>query len=504
MGPEALEWLNLLLRVAHVIAAIMWIGDSFLFMWMDSNLRKPERPREGDVIGELYMAHGGGFYELVKRRSLATLPEPLHTFKWESYTTWITGFFLLTVVYYLSGPAMLLDAGSTLSHGAAVAISLGALAGGVVVYQTLCRTPLVDHKPVFALFGLLAITAVAYGFSQLFAARAVFIQVGAMLGSIMSSNVLLRIIPAQREMLAATREGRAVDTRPGAQAKRQSTHNHYLTLPVLFMMLSNHFPAVYGHPQSWLVLALIVVFAVGVKVFMNERGQMPSAQLVATAVALLVLIAMTTTPRRGAAYGELTQHPKVGFATVQTIVKNRCVVCHAAQPLHAAYATAPMGVRLETPEEIQAQAGRIFTRAVHTHTMPLGNMTVMTDEERTLVGAWIAQGARLTAVDAPPPSAAAAPVAPRPSADLFSTRCALCHGPGGRGDGPASAGLSPRPRDFSDPAWQASVTDEALTQVIVGGGAGAGKSPLMPANPDLADQPEQVRKLIEVIRGFGR
>ncbi len=491
MEAFVLEWLNLLLRVAHVIAAIMWIGDSFLFMFLDSHLSTPTKEREGDVVGELWMTHSGGFYEVVKRRSLAALPPRLFWFKWESYSTWITGFFLLTVVFYLGGAAALIDADSPLSHGAAIGLSLGLLFGGAVVYHLLCLTPLVRSPAAMGLVGLVAVGGLAWGLGQVFAPRAVFLQLGAMFGTIMSSNVMLRIIPAQRHMLAATQSGQPVDTTYGARAKQRSVHNHYLTLPVLFTMLSNHLPGVYGHAHAWLVLVLVFVFAAGVKYLMNFRGSSHPAVTLGTAGSLLAVLALTTPAPLGAADPTLAAMPKVGFATVQRIVDTRCVTCHAAQPADPSFLAAPGGVRLDDPALIAAHATRIYVRAVQTKTMPLGNLTGMTDEERRLLGAWIAQGADPEATD---PAGA--------GREVFLSRCALCHGEGGGGDGPGAAALKPPPRDLRDAAWQAATDDAALRKVIVEGGAASGKSAAMPPHPDLGQTPDQLEALLRFLRGL--
>lgn len=492
MEPFVLEWLNLLLRVAHVIAAIMWVGDSFLFMFLDSHLSRPTKPREGDVVGELWMTHSGGFYEVVKRRSLSELPPQLFWFKWESYATFISGFFLLTVVFYLGGSAALVDPGSPLGHRAAVALSLGLLLGGVVVYHLLCLTPLVRSPRVMGVVGLLALSGLAYGLGHVFAPRAVFLQLGAMLGTIMSSNVLLRIVPAQQHMLAATRANEPVDASHGLVAKQRSIHNHYLTLPVLFTMLSNHLPGVYAHSQAWLVLALVFVFLVGVKYAMNARGATSPALGLGTLGALLAVVALTT-PRAGAGFDPaLAAGPPVGFGTVKRIIDTRCVTCHSARPADPSFLAAPADVRFDDPAEIKARAGRIFVRAVQTRTMPLGNLTGITDEERRLLGAWIAQGADLEAIDS---TAAMA-------RDLFAVRCAMCHGERGAGDGPAGVALKPPPRDFRDAAWQAATTDDLLRKTILEGGAAVGKSGTMPAHPDLAAEPDVLKELILLLRGF--
>lgn len=507
MSPAAQEWLNLAVRWAHVIAAIMWIGDSFLFMWLDSQLRKPDRQLPGDVVGELWMAHSGGFYEVVKRKSLDALPPQLHWFKWESYTTWITGFLLLIVVYYLGGRAMMVDAGSSLSHLAAVHISLALLAGTVVLYDLLCRTPLVKDGRVFGVVGLALVVGAAYGITRIFTPRAAFLQVGAMLGTLMASNVFFRIIPAQKHMLAATREGRPVDTSYGMRAKQRSTHNHYLTLPVLFTMLSNHFPTLYGHEQPWAILGLLFVAGAGVKYIMNFRTRTHPLVLAGTGGALAAVIVMTA-PKAIAIDPAYAEGPKVSFATAQMIVQTRCVTCHADKPTNPSFAAAPSGVMLDTPERIAAYAPRIFVRAAQTKTMPLGNLTFITDEERRLLGAWVAQGADVAApgpVDIPAP-AVTARVYSSPAEEarvIFSERCTPCHGAEGRGNGPSASSLNPKPRNYHDMAWQAQATDEGIAKAIVEGGPAVGKSAIMPSNPDLTGKPEVVKELVKVIRGFG-
>lgn len=515
MEPFILEWLNLVIRVAHVVAGIMWIGDSFLFMWMDSHLTKPEKPREGDVVGELWMTHSGGFYEVVKRKSLSALPPTLYWFKWESYATFITGFFLITVVFYLGGPAMLVDAGSPLGHGAAVALSLGLLLGGVVLYHLVCATPLIANVQLFGVLALLSFMGLAYALGMVFSPRAVFLQIGAMMGTIMSSNVLLRIIPSQKEMLAATREGRPVDTSFGARAKQRSVHNHYATLPVLFTMVSNHLPGVYGHSQAWLVLGLVFLFAVGVKYFMNLRAETPPVYLAGTFAALVAVVVLTAPVNQAASMDALANGPTVSFATVQDIVQARCTACHAAHPVNPSFAAPPMGVMLETGEQIHAQAGRILVRAVHTKTMPLGNLTGITDQERSFLGAWIAQGAHVDAAGpsqvnpsaAPVPAPVAAPANETPAQaakTLFTTRCVMCHGEKGAGDGVAGAALTPKPRNFSDKAWQAATGDDAIKKAILEGGAAVGKSALMPPNPDLVQKPEVLVELVKHLRSLAQ
>ncbi len=504
------EWLALLVRWAHLVAGIMWIGDSFLFMWLDSHLETPRKPREGEVMGELWLTHGGGFYEMVKRKSLAAseLPPNLYWFKWESYSTWITGFLLITIVYYFGGSAMLVDAGGPVSHLVAVHLSLGGLVVGVGVYHLLARTPVAKSNLNFAALGLFLIALTAFGYAQVFNGRAVFLQLGAMLGSIMASNVFFRIIPAQRHMMAATKAGTPVDTSYGVRAKKHSTHNHYLTFPVLFTMLSNHFAPLFGHPQPWLLLTLMCVFGMGLKYTMNFRAKTPPI-IWAPAFAALVTVIVLTAPK-AAAYGG-SEQPPVSFATARGIIETRCVTCHAEKTTNALFTAAPQGVMLDTPERIAANKDRIMIRAIQTKSMPLGNITGMTDGERTLLGAWVAQGANIHA-EGPaqlPPAAAPTTDAPAPFVDptveaekIYEQRCTPCHGTHGQGDGSAAAALTPRPRNFSDPAWQAAANDQALGKIILLGGPAAGLSALMPPNPDLAMKPDVVMALVKKVRDF--
>ena len=407
MPAIALEWLHLAARWIHVLAAIMWIGDSFLFMWMDAALVPPSRPREGAVVGELWMVHSGGFYEVVKRRVLApgTMPAKLHWFMWEAYTTWITGFLLLVLVYYLSGGVYLIDRSvSGIGIGAAVALSVGLLAAGWLIYDGLWRSPLARRPGLAALVSFALLVAAAYALTRLYGGRGAYIQIGAMMGTIMATNVGHVIIPAQRAMVAATRAGREADATLGARAKLRSTHNHYLTLPVLFTMLSSHFPATYGNPLNWLVLALLVVVGGALKHVMSHRTQSRLWVVTAGAAALFAVVALTarsTSP--AAAGGSDRAAPEVPFAAAREIIQRRCITCHAAHPTNPSFPQPPSGIVLEDPRRIQALAPRIMVRAVVTKTMPLGNLTGMTDDERATLGAWIDQGARIDGARPPRP-----------------------------------------------------------------------------------------------------
>lgn len=518
MEASIQEWLNIVARWIHVIAAIMWVGDSFLFMWMDSHLSKPRKPGDDALAGELWMVHSGGFYEVYKRKYLRPdqLPPKLYWFKWESYTTWISGMCLLVIVYFMGGAVYLIDPSvMPMSQFAAVHLTLGLLAVGWLVYDALCTFVFRGSIRRAAAIGWPLIVALAYGLGQVYAPRAAFLLVGAIMGTIMAGNVFFRIIPAQRHMLAATKAGTPVDTSYGLRAKQRSMHNHYMTLPVIFTMLSNHFPGMYGHPQAWVILALLFAFGVSLKIFMNQRGETPLPILALGGIGLAGVVAMTFPKSAGSSFGAYADHPPVPFARVQEIVSARCVSCHSENPATPAFPVAPNGVKFDTPALVHAYAERMYVRAVVNKTMPLANMTGMTDVERAEFGAWVAQGANIEgatgviggaapgALSLPGPTLAVgiSPVAE--ARTIYASRCALCHGPGGAGDGPTASVLRPHPRDYRDAAWQKGVTDEALGMVIVQGGAAAGLSTAMPPNPELATKPEVVAELVGLIRGFG-
>jgi uncharacterized membrane protein/cytochrome c551/c552 len=509
-----LEWLNLLVRWVHVIAAIMWVGDSFLFVWLDSHLTAPTKPREGAVVGELWMTHSGGFYEVIKRKSLAQneLPAQLYWFKWESYTTWLTGFALLCVVYYGAGASFLLDAQvSDLSRTTATIISVALLPAAFVVYEVLWMTPLSKDNRAFGAVGLVLLAGLAYWLTHLFSGRGAFLQLGATMGTVMAANVFFRIIPAQRHMLAATQAGTPVDTSYGARAKGRSIHNHYLTLPVLFTMLSNHFPSTYGHPLAWVVVVVLFIFGASLKYTMNFRGKTHPV-VVGGLVTSLASFVFLTMPKKESLPGleRYANAKPVSFATVNAVLQARCVSCHAAKPTTAMFLGAPQGIMLETKEQVAQHAERIYLRAVATKTMPLGNLTGITDDERELLGAWMAQGGNVEApgpvelptAPTPKPATPAATSPAETATALFQNLCSTCHGLDGRAETDTAKALTPRPRAFTDAAWQAGVTDEHLVKVILEGGAAVGKSALMPANPDLVNQPEVVKALVARVRSY--
>jgi len=498
------EALNLFVRWIHVLAAIMWIGDSFLFMWMDSHLEPPTKDRggqPGQVVGELYMTHSGGFYEVIKRKFLAKheMPATLYWFKWESYTTWMSGFLLLFVVYYLNGATYLVDAdvSATFSTAQGILLSLGLLIGGWLVYDNLWKSPLRNYPKALAPFCFAALVAIAFGVTQVFSGRAAYLHIGAMMGTIMTFNVFFRIIPGQKAMLAATRAGTPIDTSHGVKAKTRSRHNHYMTLPVLFCMLSNHFPGTFQAAQPWLVLAVVFIFGAGLKYLMNYRGKAGLVVWASTLGAFAAIVVLTSGRTLAVASDEELMHTATSFPKVYNLVQEHCTQCHATVP--ATLKSAPAGIVLEQPEAIVKYAPRILHMVWVTRAMPFGNKTGMTDEQRQTIAAWVVQGAKMTA--APRYEVSEPTPALRGEAEaLYATRCAVCHGPDGRGDGPSAKGIVPHPTNLRDYVWQESISDEDLHKVILKGGAALKKSASMPASLDLEDRPELLTAVAYVVR----
>lgn len=388
-----LDWLNLILRWAHIITGIAWIGSSFYFMWLDARLNVPPRDPEGpDVAGDLWAVHGGGFYHSQKYKvAPAELPQPLHWFKWEAYATWLTGFLLLTVVYYVNADALLVDPDvAGIDAVTAIILSLLLLPAGWFLYDALCRFG--PGGAGFAVLGAASVLGLCYGVSQLYGGRGAFMQIGVMLGTLMAANVWRVIIPSQQALVAARQSGGVPDAALGARAKQRSVHNNYLTLPVVFAMISPHFAFTYAHRYGWLVLFLLFVGGALVRHYFNLRnqGRHVVALPIAAVVLGIVLIALLA-PRHPQHGPAATQG--ASFAQVNRIIHARCVTCHSAAPDHPTAPIAAAGVAFDTPREIKAWSPRIFERAVATRTMPLANLTGMTDDERAVIGRWYAGGA---------------------------------------------------------------------------------------------------------------
>jgi uncharacterized membrane protein len=385
------EWANLLLRWLHVIAGIAWIGTSFYFIGLDNQL---DPPRDGNprVKGEQWSIHGGGFYHKQKYTlAPATLPEKLHWFKWEAYWTWLSGFALFVLIYWGSASTYLVDpAVMDLAPGTAVAISAVMLVSGWVIYDLACRSALAknEHALLGVAVGLLAISAFAA--CHIFSGRGAFLQVGAMTGTIMVANVAMVIIPGQRKMVAAMQAGQLPDPKYGASGKQRSVHNTYLTLPVVFLMLSPHYPITWAGQGNWLVLLAITLAGAMVRQFFVARqfGRTP-LWLPAGAAALVAGLMVLLAPARGP---QLAAADVPSMEQVQAIAAARCASCHAARPTDEAFAAPPKGVMLETPQQIRRWAAAI-RQQVATEAMPPGNLTEITAEERARLLAWVAAGA---------------------------------------------------------------------------------------------------------------
>ncbi len=396
MEAHLIEMLGMLLRWLHVIAGIAWVGSSFYFVWLDDSLDPPppgsEEARKG-VSGELWAIHGGGFYNPQKYAvAPARLPDKLHWFKWEAYTTWLSGTALLVIVYWMRAQAMMVDPTvASLTSAQAVGIGIASMIGSWIVYDLLCRSPLGRRDGALAVvvFGLL--TLLAWELSRTLGGRAAYIQVGTSIGTIMAGNVFFVIIPGQKRMVAAMRAGLKPNPVDGARGKQRSVHNNYFTLPVVFIMISNHYAATYSHPRAWAVLALISAAGVLIRHFFNRKHKGSwSWQYLAAAAVLLGIVAVWTAPH-------IQPLPPVkGPVTldrVRSIVGQRCVACHSQAPTFPGISQPPAGVVLQGADSIVQNAQRIYQQVVVTRIMPLGNASQMTDEERAVIAAWVTAGA---------------------------------------------------------------------------------------------------------------
>lgn len=389
------QWLHLLARWFHVVIGAAWIGTSFYFVWLNNSVRPPETAEDDgeNVKGVVWSVHGGAFYKTTKYDGApATLPKTLHWFKWESYLTWISGVVLLGTIYWSQARAMMIDPQvADLNPWVAVAIGVGSVVGGWLVYDIGCR---LLHKwpKLLAGLGIVGITTLAWGLSELLSARAAYIHVGAVLGTCMAANVFFIIIPGQRVIVDAMLKGETPDLSKGAAGALRSLHNNYITLPVLFIMVSNHFPFTFGSEAPWAVLAAVSAIGGALRHWFNlhGRGQVNNWLIPGAVVATLALafVLRPDTPEP-VAEGEV-EAPS--FGQVYTVIATRCQPCHSAKPTML-YTEPPQGLLLETPAQLSARANEIHQRTVVTQTMPLGNMTEMTDEEREILDAWFKAGA---------------------------------------------------------------------------------------------------------------
>ena len=392
------EWLEIGVRWLHVITAIAWIGSSFYFIALDLGLRQtPSLPPLAH--GEEWQVHGGGFYHIQKYLVAPDMmPEHLTWFKWESYATWLSGFAMLVLVYYLGSELYLIDpAIADLTALQAVAISLGSLAFGWIAYDQICKSRFGDDNTRLMIGLYIILVAMSWGYTQVFMGRAALLHLGAFTATIMSANVFMIIMPNQRIVVADLKAGRKPDPKYGKIAKQRSTHNNYLTLPVIFLMLSNHYPLIFATQYNWLIASLVFLMGVTIRHWFNSkhaRKGNPHWTWFVTAVIFIVIAWLSSTPARDtpqetALHGAaLTYASATGFDDVVAIVQGRCSMCHAAEPNWAGMSWPPKGVILETPVQIAQSAKRIYLQSGITHAMPPGNLSYMEPSERAAIVKW--------------------------------------------------------------------------------------------------------------------
>lgn len=392
MTIDIAEWLNLAIRWLHLTAGIAWIGSSFYFVWLDNHLKPPA---SGEASGELWSVHGGGFYHNQKYQvAPAKMPDDLHWFKWEAYWTWISGFSLLVLVYYGGAKSFLIDPTKVaLSAPAAIAIGLGFLALGWLVYDSLCRSPLKANNKLLGAIWFVSLLASAIILNSIFNARGAYLHIGAMIGTVMVANVFFVIIPNQRKVVAALIARQTPDPALGKAAKQRSVHNNYMTLPVLFIMVSPHYPMTYGADRPWLVLALLGLMGVAIRHVFNLRHHGADTRVTMMVAAALAIASVSyVTMEKAGKSGSPAPSTAVTYADIQPILSRHCAACHSAHPTNPAFASPPLGIVLDSYEHVSAVAPRIKTVAVDAEVMPLGNTTGMTKLEREKLGLWIAQG----------------------------------------------------------------------------------------------------------------
>lgn len=395
----AMDWLEFAVRWTHVITAMAWIGSSFYFIALDLGLN---RNIAGPADGEEWQVHGGGFYHIQKYLiAPEAMPEHLTWFKWESYSTWLSGFFLLFLVYYLGADLYLVDPNvADISTISAIAISVASIAFGWIAYDFLCKSKLGESPTILMLLLYALLVCMAYGYTEVFSGRAALLHLGAFTATIMSANVFFIIMPNQRIVVADLKAGRTPDAKYGKIAKLRSTHNNYLTLPVIFFMLSNHYPLAFATEYNWIIASLIFLMGVTIRHYFNSkhaRNGNPTWTWLATAILFLIVAWLSTAPLymddKNETAGKVTPVQQSlmqseGFEEVATIVQGRCAMCHADEPSWEGIVWPPKGVRLETHQQIAQHAEAIFIQSGVTHAMPPANVSQITDEERARLIAW--------------------------------------------------------------------------------------------------------------------
>ena len=389
------EWLSLIVRWLHVVAGIAWIGSSFYFIHLDLSLkRRPDLPQ--GVQGDAWQVHGGGFYHMVKYLvAPARMPDELTWFKWEAYTTWLSGFALLVIVYYLGAELYLIDKSVLdLTATTAAAVAFGSLVVAWLLYEALCRSPLGRHEVTLALIGYVFLVALTYGFTHVFSGRGAFTQIGALIGTIMVANVFVIVIPNQKKTVAALLAKQEPNPKWGEEAKQRSVHNNYLTLPVVFLMIANHYPLMFATRFNWLIVAIVLAIGPVIRHFFNSRHEGKGSPWWTWGVAAAGMIAvawLSGLGPRDTATGARAE--RVTVAAAHNVVLSRCSMCHMEGPVWPGVHSPPKGVLLDGPENIRRHAHLIEINAVRSSAMPPGNITEMTPQERAILAAWLAAGA---------------------------------------------------------------------------------------------------------------
>jgi uncharacterized membrane protein len=395
-GSILTEWLSLIFRWLHVVAAIAWIGSSFYFIHLDLSL-KPNSTLPDGVQGEAWQVHGGGFYRIVKYLvAPAQLPDELTWFKWEAYTTWLSGFALMVVVYYLDAELFLVDKSVLdLTPFQAGLFSFASLVLAWLLYEAACRSGLARHELPFALGGYVFLVGLTYAFTHVLSGRGAFNQIAAIIGTIMVANVFLLIIPNQKKIVAALLAGQSPDPKLGKAGKERSVHNNYLTLPVVVLMISNHYPLLFATRFNWVIVAIVLALGPVIRHFFNERHAGRKSPWWVWGVAAVGMIAigfLSAAGPRDAKAGALSTAPT--FASVEEIVMTRCSMCHAAEPVWEGIVTAPKGILLDSTEHIHRNLRLAARNAGWASAMPPGNVTEMTGEERAVIAAYMASDAK--------------------------------------------------------------------------------------------------------------
>ena len=382
-----LVWLGLALKLLHIIAGIAWIGASFYFNWLENKLDRLNNRDE--IAGNLWAVHGGGFYHLEKYKKYPqTLPEPLHWFKWEAYVTWLSGISLLSVVYYFNASSRLLSSNSSLSASYAVGLSLLGLLLFWLIYDLLCKSKLVTKSAIFITIIFIVIAFFAYFYSNIFNPKAVYMQIGSMIGTVMVANVFFVIIPVQKKLVDACENSTEVSLELGKIGYLRSRHNNYFTLPVLFMMISGHYPSIYSGDYGWLILMAVIGILVMIRHYFNLRGVGKAKN---SLIAIIVLSTFALIYALAPTHSKVQDQNQeiVTVEQAQVIIEKHCVSCHAANPTNMAFTVAPNGIMLDTTKKIIAHKAQIYQQAVLSKAMPLVNSTNMTDDEREKLRIWI-------------------------------------------------------------------------------------------------------------------